>query len=125
MDGINERIKQFFTGKGLNLSEVERTCGFKPQTFSTSIRRGSVLGVDKIVAILTAYPDISVEWLMRGEGEMIIQRNETQNTVKTVEGFNNALDYLTKRCRDLETENAILKAKKGRSGCLIIKMPKR
>lgn len=76
MNGINDRIKQVFAVKNLNMSEVERECGFKPQTFSTSLRRGSVLGTDKVMAILSAYPDISSEWLFRGTGDMLLTSNE-------------------------------------------------
>lgn len=78
MCNINDRIKQIFADKCLNMSEVERACGFKPQTFSTSLRRGSVIGADKISAILAAYPDISAEWLMTGNGQMFKGDDDSQ-----------------------------------------------
>lgn len=67
---IEGRIKQFFTNIGENISSVERKCGFSPNSLRASLDRGSAIGSDKLAAILVAYPDISAEWLFRGEGEM-------------------------------------------------------
>lgn len=70
MSNINERLKQFFAFTGENLSEVERKCGFSPQTFRKSIDRDSNLQVDKIESVLEFYPNLSAEWLLRGMGDM-------------------------------------------------------
>lgn len=71
MTNICTKLKGFFTGKGLNLSEVERECGFGINTLRKSFDRGSEIGSEKLVAILQHYPEISAEWLLRGDGDML------------------------------------------------------
>lgn len=70
MCDFNTRLKHFFSHSGENMSEVERKCGFNPQTLRKSMDRGSNIQVDKVVSILSKYPNLSAEWLLRGEGAM-------------------------------------------------------
>jgi len=67
---IEQRLKQIFTKLGVNVSSVERECGFSPNSLRTSLDRGSAIGSDRIETILAHYPDISAEWLFRGECPM-------------------------------------------------------
>lgn len=53
------------------MTECEKDCGFKRQSLRTSLGRGSSLSSDKIVKMLETYEDLSAEWLLRGEGEML------------------------------------------------------
>jgi len=70
MTDICAKLKEYFTFKGLNLSDVERDCGFSKNSLRKSFDRGSAIGSDKLMIIMAAYPDISAEWLLRGEGQM-------------------------------------------------------
>lgn len=67
---IKQKILEYLDYKGIKkvdfftLTEINYA-NFKGKNLE------SELSGDKIVKILTLYPDISAEWLMRSEGEMI------------------------------------------------------
>lgn len=49
--------------------------GIKQQTINNYTKGKRTLSLDAIIAILTAYEDVSAEWLLRGKGEMLISDN--------------------------------------------------
>jgi hypothetical protein len=123
---IKERILQFVDYKELNKEIFFK----KIDTASTNFRgKGakSDLGSDKIVKILTEFPEINMEWLLTGKGEMLknempaspappetIPENafykkilkEKDNEIKEL---NREVGGLQQKNADLQAENAILK----------------
>lgn len=67
---IKEKILAFLDFKGIKKTSFFEEAGISPSNFKGNARL-SELGGDKIAKILTVYPELSAEWLMRGEGEMI------------------------------------------------------
>jgi hypothetical protein len=59
----------------VNYKRISKECFFEQTNISASNFKGkgaeSELGGDKIAKILTAYPDLSSEWLITGQGEML------------------------------------------------------
>lgn len=49
--------------------------GIKQQTINNYTKGKRTVSLDAIIAILTAYEDVSAEWLLRGKGEMLISDN--------------------------------------------------
>ena len=49
--------------------------GIKQQTINNYTKRKRTVSLDAVIAILTAYEDVSAEWLLRGKGEMLISDN--------------------------------------------------
>ena len=74
---IEEKIRQFIEKKALTIKGVEDAAGLKQSTLSKALKNGGSLGSDKLEKILMAYPELSAEWLFRGEGEML--KGETNN----------------------------------------------
>ncbi|WP_368122056.1 hypothetical protein [Bacteroides thetaiotaomicron] len=82
---------------------------------------GRTPSYEVIDSILRAFPDISAEWLLRGEGEMkkkLDSYSETatiDNAQKLLIEFNKQTEQLLKdrddTIRNLQLENAFLKAK--------------
>lgn len=68
---ILERIKQYIDSKGISISAFEKSIGLSNASFRTCLKKGTTIGVDKVERILNTYGDISVIWLMTGEGEML------------------------------------------------------
>lgn len=62
---------------------IKKSTFFEEISMSSANFKGrnmlSEIGGDKIVKILSVYPNLSAEWLMRGEGEMLqeIENNKT------------------------------------------------
>jgi hypothetical protein len=98
-----ERIFQIIEYKGINKSVFYKSTGLS-NGFLDKVKD---IGVSKLEQILNAYPDINMEWLLTGKGEMlkselpVVKTNETE------------LDYLKKinelqeyKIKQLEEENS-------------------
>lgn len=65
--GVKDRIYQFCKEKGIAIRTFELNCGLS-NGYVSSMRKG--LGIEKLENVLNAYPELSREWLLYGEGEM-------------------------------------------------------
>ena len=63
-----ERLISFLKYKNLNMSEFARRIGVS-NAFVNSIRKS--IQPDKIISIANNFPDLNIEWLLTGEGEML------------------------------------------------------
>ncbi len=66
---IKDRILAFLKEKGIRMVDFCEKTGISKSNFK-GIAMESDLGGDKIVKILTAYPSLSSEWLILGNGQM-------------------------------------------------------
>lgn len=60
--------------------------GVPERTFSTYLKTGRTPSLEVIDAILTAFPDVSAEWLLRGKGEMYKSEMVEDNTPMVIKG---------------------------------------
>ena len=67
---ILQRIKEVLRLKGISMSQISSAYGIKQNTFSRQISGESALSASSLLSIIGFFPDISAEWLMRGEGDM-------------------------------------------------------
>lgn len=68
MSEINLRINEIVTWTGLSLRAFCRNCGLSESTLA--VQKQAPSG-STLLKILETYPELSTEWLMRGEGEML------------------------------------------------------
>ena len=70
-NGINERISLIIKKYNLSERQFSIKIGKKPQSVNAMIKKaGSDLMMSTVIDILKAFPEISVEWLVMGEGDM-------------------------------------------------------
>jgi len=69
---ILDRIKAYIDYKNITISAFEKSLGMSNASFSKSLKSGKGIGTDKLENILNIYSDISPEWLLTGEGPMLI-----------------------------------------------------
>lgn len=69
-----ERIKQYLECKGISKNKFYSQTGLSVGFLDS----GSSLGVDKARIIINKYPDISLNWLIMGEGEMLSTDSDRQ-----------------------------------------------
>ena len=97
---IKERILYFIENQ-----DIKKVDFFNKTQIASSNFKGegkkSEIGGDKMVRILTEYPQISAEWLLTGVGEML-KSNKIE--VKTVDN-----EWLLRRFEEVIAENALLK----------------
>lgn len=75
-DSIIQRIKQVVKEKAKNDSEFCFITSINQNTFSQQLRGLRSVSFDTVSKILSAFEDISSEWLLRGKGEMINPQHE-------------------------------------------------
>jgi hypothetical protein len=74
-EGINpiiERLLIFIEKQGLSQSRVIQQSGLPSGIISHSKRKKTGFMTDTIIKILIAYPDLNANWLLLGNGEMLL-----------------------------------------------------
>lgn len=68
---INQRIKQIIQSSGKTITSYASFIGISQPTMKAFVDGESSPRFDTLQKILSAGPEISAEWLMRGEGDML------------------------------------------------------
>ena len=68
---IRELAKSFLRERKTSVSSLARISGVSQTTINDQLNGNAKIGMQTIVALLDAFPDLSAEWLLRGEGEML------------------------------------------------------
>jgi transcriptional regulator with XRE-family HTH domain len=68
---VKQRAEQILKAKDLSVNLFAKSCGVSQQTLSDQFRGRCKLSYSTISALLEYFPDLSAEWLLRGEGEML------------------------------------------------------
>lgn len=80
MSKIQERIKEYIDTKGISVREFCRQINVSPSFLS----RDAEISSDKVLNIINTFPEISVEWLITGNGEMIKNDSDHSHPVPTL-----------------------------------------
>ena len=71
------RIKEVITYSGLSERGFAIKCGLKPTTINNQLIGKREISLATIIAISSSFEEISAEWLLRGKGSMLLQKEET------------------------------------------------
>ncbi len=85
---VKERLEFFLKSKKISKTDFGKAVGVS-NSFVSSMRKS--LGPDKIQSIAQTYPDLNVEWLLTGEGEMLKSQSTKAPTPSTDQNNNNVL----------------------------------
>lgn len=78
---IKERILSFLESRGIKKVDFFEATGIQSSNFKGK-NMSSQPGGDMLVKVLTIYPNLSAEWLLRGEGNMLKDlSNQGENIV--------------------------------------------
>ena len=107
---IIDRILQFIDYKGISINKFSKMIGVSNAYFSKQKKNNANIGSQIIEKIVNTCHDISLLWLVMGEGEML---KESKNTCSDLSVSNNqqkkAEDVLQKEIEKLEAKNLLLK----------------
>lgn len=67
---IVSRLREILSFSGLSVRAFAIKCGITQKTLDNQIKGLRGISVETIMSVLTTFPEISAEWLMRGAGEM-------------------------------------------------------
>lgn len=92
---IRERVLHVAELKGIKISELERRLSLSRSYF----RNTKSVSADAIARLLVAFPDISADWLLTGQGEML--RSEQPSEPSAWDSFISLVtDEVRRRMRD-------------------------
>lgn len=77
-DTIKERTLEFIKHKGITMKAFEQKCDLSTG-YVTSMRKG--FGTQKLNNVLSAFPELSRDWLLYGEGDMLLPSAGKDNAV--------------------------------------------
>lgn len=77
MTNVKERILYFIENQSINKEFFFEKVGLSYSNFK-GIQKKSGLNTDALAKILSFYPNINVEWLLTGKGNMLIEINSEQ-----------------------------------------------
>ena len=78
---MQERLNQIFEQKGLTAAKFATLIGVNASTISHILAGRNKPGFDMIYNIAKAFPDISLSWLITGEGSMYTHLEPVQNNI--------------------------------------------
>lgn len=110
---IVERLQAVLKYSGSSVRALAQRCSLKQQTLDKHIKGISEPSANTLVAIATAFPEISTDWLLLGSGSMLRADKESErinsliDTIATLQDTINAksdsIAFLTERIKQLET----------------------
>ena len=108
-DIVTQRVNEFREKEGLSIRAFALKIGMLQETLNKQLKEdGRGASISTIVLILAAYPDLSAEWLLRGEGDM--KKGEEWKVTQFIPVQNNELvDALKDHIASLKAENEHLR----------------
>lgn len=85
---VKERLELFLKLKKISKTEFGKRIGVSA-SYVTGIRKS--LAQEKISSIAREWPDLNIEWLLTGEGEMLKSQSTKSPTTNTEQNNNNVL----------------------------------
>lgn len=129
MEEVRERISLIFSNFATNINKFSDGDKALRNRLTRQINNDAAITIDTINIILETYPEVSAEWLLRGEGEMILSDNlppiigdESDNDLSVQARLTQSLgkiDTLTQTIESLKNEIAKLnKELLKKDGCI-------
>ncbi len=87
MDALQIRINDLISKKKVSVYKLAKDSGLNQSTINPQINGTNEVQLPLILAILTLFPDVSAEWLLRGEEPMY--RNNIEQASKEVAEYSN------------------------------------
>lgn len=88
------RLKEIISHSGLSVRAFSIKCGISQTTLDKQVKGLRSVSLETIIGTLYAFPEISSEWLMRGDGEMIKQQEVNTKELERINKLNNVVDSL-------------------------------
>lgn len=94
----SKRMKEYLKNKGIKPAQFSRDTGFGNSYLDNVVNLGS----EKINIILESYPDLNVEWLISGKGEMVKTEPTVVNEPPAPYGLSQAASYIENEIQELK-----------------------
>lgn len=111
---MNNRIKEIIASEKLSDGEFADLVGIKRSTLSHCLNGRNDVSKDIITKIHNAYPYISINWLMFGEGEsgLSLKNSLSSNLFDSLSNSDEEADFVDEYGKDFELNTPIIDAQK-------------
>ena len=121
---VKERIRAALNANGANPTNLAKRFGVNQKTLNNQINGDTSLSVSTILLIKEAIPDVSIEWLIIGEGEMLKQKKQPVDADFALQVLNEKDKKIEELIRDNERkEQELSELKKRFSNSATTTMP--
>lgn len=116
-ESVLHRINEFREYSAISKSTLAASIGVEQTTLNNQLIGKRGLSLDTTINVLYAFPDISAEWLLRGEGEMLKAVEQDLNNDKlmklvdtitflqeTINNKNETIALLNEKIKQLENQ---------------------
>ena len=102
-----ERLKQIISHLGISDRQFALSCGI------AQLNGARELSLTTVYTVLSCYPEISAEWLLRGNGEMLLtseqptassESDRLSKLIDTIAFQQDTINNLQRRIKELEAE---------------------
>lgn len=111
---IVERLQRILSYSNLSVRALANKCSLKQQTLDKHLKGISEPSANTLIGIAAAFPEISTEWLLLGNGTMLKDEKESDRVNKlidtittlqdTINAKNDMITTLTERIKQLESQ---------------------
>lgn len=115
-EGILQRINELREYTGMSKSTLAASIGMEQTTLNNQFLGKRAISIDLVIGALKSFEEISAEWLLRGTGSMLIQKEETEpgmdklkSIVYTIANLQDEINEKTMLTQRLLEENQKLK----------------
>lgn len=67
---VPQRIKEYLAYKRVSVNSLSKSLNLTQTTLSRQFNGSVTLSIDALLALVQHFPELSAEWLLRGEGTM-------------------------------------------------------
>ena len=76
---IKSRIKKVLKIKKYTINAMAKEFGENQSKLTKQINSSTAIGCNTVLLILSKYPDVSAEWLLRGTGDMLLSQEQKKH----------------------------------------------
>ncbi len=102
LENIHERLREFVQYTGLSESAFCQKVGFSNGFLGKVYKNNISIGVDKLIKILSVFPELNPIWLLTGIGEMIL--NEEYKVSDAQEDYITSKPKMKSNLEELQKE---------------------
>ena len=106
---ILTRLKEIVAYGGMSIRALAIRSGIPQKTLDNQIKGLRGISIETVVSILQAYPEISAEWLLRGNGEMLIRKEDNSEDIARINGLVDTITTLNDALKSKSETIAMLK----------------
>lgn len=110
---VKQRIREILSTKESNPTKLAKEFSVNQKTLHNQINSDVQLSVSTLLLVLSAFPDVSTEWLMRGVGNMLLIEQPQQKSNPQASDAEAEIEKLKMQVVRLEAQNDLLREQVG------------